>query len=114
MLVNKFTRPHFLRSETLHLYSLQDLVEIKTSKTFISTLAAYMGTMVAHVTQGCSSCASKGVFCELCTSQKRIFSFQPDVRCCDHCKALLHSKCWNPQTDCPCCVRLQQSYQAAK
>lgn len=51
ILMNKFTRPHYLRFETLHLYSLQDLVEIKNSKTLFSMLASHVATMAAHVTQ---------------------------------------------------------------
>ncbi|XP_030071923.1 run domain Beclin-1-interacting and cysteine-rich domain-containing protein isoform X2 [Microcaecilia unicolor] len=92
-------------TEDLHLYSLNDLSDVKRgdlSPCFKELLKAG----VLHV-EKCVLCQAKGFICEFCQDEEIIFPFELNkCRRCEECKACFHRSCF--KTDhCPRCDRLR-------
>jgi run domain Beclin-1 interacting cysteine-rich containing protein len=62
--------------ETIHLYSLFDLTNLKDAFNKIKTARDFG---LAHILKDCELCIQKGFYCELCKSDKPIYSFQIDT-----------------------------------
>lgn len=97
--------------QSIHLYSLHDLLTLRKILQFLQTA---IERAKKHVYK-CVICREKGFMCEICKNRKDIlypfFSAQRIGRC-DHCQNIYHRKCWeNIDHDCPKCYRIIQRKQ---
>lgn len=92
--------------ESVHLYSLRDLIEVH-SGTFLPRVQAWAKELAAHVV-ACAHCRGKGFICERCENRRVIFPFQPNTLRCLQCRALYHAACFSADFQCVKCVRIRQ------
>lgn len=100
-------REHLI--EHIHLYSLEDLEQVKSG-----ALAQLLKSVVSfgrrHV-HNCMLCCQKGFICEICKSPQIIYPFDTDsVYRCHKCQTVFHLECFATLTGpecCPRCNRLQ-------
>ena len=59
--------------ETIHLYSLFDLTNIKDTFNKIKSARDYG---IGHILKDCELCLQKGFICEICKSDQNIYPFQ--------------------------------------
>ncbi|XP_072466681.1 protein associated with UVRAG as autophagy enhancer [Notamacropus eugenii] len=96
--------PEHLTNE-LHLFSLDDLVQIKKGQ-LAAVLRVLLKASLVHV-DSCELCQGKGFICEFCQSAAVIFPFQTTTcKRCPDCKACFHKQCFR-SADCPRCLRIK-------
>lgn len=77
---------------SIHLYSMQDLVDLREGK-LLKLLLNAARRCLAHVSSSCESCKGKGHYCALCTKADILFTFSVGVTACKACSALYHTQC---------------------
>ncbi|KAI1300016.1 Pleckstrin homology domain-containing family M member 3 [Halotydeus destructor] len=78
--------------EHIHLYSVQDLIQLNGGQLSSSIMKA-IAFARKHVLN-CQLCSQKGFICELCRDEAIIYPFDTDTNYrCDTCKAVFHKKC---------------------
>lgn len=104
--------------EHVHLYSLDDLINIKTGqlKILIKRAISYGRKHVG----ACALCSQKGFICELCKSPSVIYPFDTDTTLrCESCHSVYHKGCClgggtltakkiKLPEDCPRCKRIEK------
>jgi run domain Beclin-1 interacting cysteine-rich containing protein len=94
----------------LFLFSLDELVRIKTDSRLVDRVLQLVNISVKHISC-CSSCRARGFFCEICsaTPSKRniekdlIFPFEfGRVTSCQICGSCVHTKCLKQSPDHKC------------
>jgi hypothetical protein len=97
-------------------YSLADLVNAKDVLTLLYQISE---KYILHITKTCETCKGKGFICELCNSEKPIFSFQlHTVLKCMKCSTLFHKECAktkliDSQFQCPKCQRRERKKKSS-
>ncbi|KAI5723360.1 hypothetical protein M8J76_004996 [Diaphorina citri] len=97
--------------ETLHVFSLLDLKEIRAG-----TLEVILNYVIAAGTKhiaSCDLCKLKGHICELCgVGSDVIFPFDLErTHTCRECRATFHKVCY--KGECPKCVRIRKRQNAS-
>nr|XP_032834510.1 run domain Beclin-1-interacting and cysteine-rich domain-containing protein-like isoform X2 [Petromyzon marinus] len=103
--VDRFDEEPGHLSERVHLYSLRDLVHVK-SGSLAQRLAELLHVGLTHV-NNCELCQAKGFICEFCHNDNDILHPFQLARCrqCDECRACFHRSCFLPSLPCPRCQR---------
>lgn len=99
--------PDYIISDP-HVYSIQDLINIKFGVLYIK-LQELVQVCCAH-TMECELCQARGFVCELCCSKDIIFPWDLlKVIRCEKCGACFHMDCKQDsgKFQCPRCVRLR-------
>ena len=105
------SRFHLMQREKLHVYSLDDLADLKGLRSFV---LGVISSFASHV-RSCTTCRGKGSICAVCKNRELIFPFQIDlVSTCRHCHSIFHKMCWNETEECvdECvrCLQIQELY----
>ncbi|XP_021360063.1 run domain Beclin-1-interacting and cysteine-rich domain-containing protein-like isoform X2 [Mizuhopecten yessoensis] len=92
-------------TDDIHLYSLSDLVQVKSGE-MLTQLRNIVNISMVHV-QDCPFCQGLGFFCEMCHDKEVIFPFElQKVTVCPGCRACYHKQCFVPDK-CPKCARIE-------
>ncbi|XP_060070855.1 run domain Beclin-1-interacting and cysteine-rich domain-containing protein-like [Ylistrum balloti] len=92
-------------TDDIHLYSLSDLVQVKSGE-MLTQLRNVVNISMVHV-QDCSFCQGLGFFCEMCHDKEVIFPFElQKVTVCPGCRTCYHKSCFIPDK-CPKCARIE-------
>ncbi|XP_072762958.1 run domain Beclin-1-interacting and cysteine-rich domain-containing protein [Anoplolepis gracilipes] len=98
--------PDYIISDP-HVYSIQDLINIKFGVLYVR-LQELVQVCCAHTVE-CELCQARGFVCELCCSKDVIFPWDlSKVIRCEKCGACFHVYCKqnSDKLECPRCVRL--------
>jgi run domain Beclin-1 interacting cysteine-rich containing protein len=104
-----------VEAKDLYLFSLNDLIRIKSDTKLAESIAHIVKLSIRHVSS-CSSCRAKGFFCDICSksnesSRDIIFPFEVGrVASCPTCGTCFHTKCVqsNVNFSCSKCERRRQ------
>ncbi|CAL1678762.1 unnamed protein product [Lasius platythorax] len=99
--------PNYIISDP-HVYSIQDLLNIKFGELYVR-LQELVQVCCAH-TVDCELCQARGFVCELCCSKGVIFPWDlSKVIRCEKCGACFHTDCKqdSDKVECPRCLRLR-------
>lgn len=90
------------------LYSLDDLMMVKTQGTRMKHLRSMLADGIKHI-KSCQTCHGNGFVCEFCKSDQDIlFPFELEkVTICRDCQGCYHKTCFVSKV-CPKCARLQR------
>ncbi|XP_063712041.1 pleckstrin homology domain-containing family M member 1-like [Symsagittifera roscoffensis] len=88
----------------LHLYSVQDLLQIQTG--YLQThLQRVLDFCIRHIST-CVVCKQKGFICEICRESEIIYAFDVEgTATCEKCHTVFHKRCKSDYAPCPKCVR---------
>ncbi|XP_078513448.1 protein associated with UVRAG as autophagy enhancer isoform X2 [Lissotriton helveticus] len=104
--LEKFDQVSCNLTEEQHLFSLDDIVQVKRGL-LLPLLKDLVKTSVVHV-QSCELCQAKGFICEFCHRSEVLFPFQTEVVTkCNVCKTCFHKRCFKSEGDCPKCQRIE-------
>ena len=92
--------------ETTHMYSLNDLYDIKQGQ-LLPELQKAHDRWEQHIRQECELCQAKGFICEICKDRSIIYPFDQGITECAECKAVFHASCLEAADRCPKCVRIE-------
>jgi hypothetical protein len=99
-------RRHLIADTDLHLYCLQDLVEVPDDK-LQNFLRNGFNKIKTHITETCPVCRGKGFVCEGCNNNRDIiFPFQDNTIQCGQCRSLYHKACYKDDSKCSKCERI--------
>ncbi|XP_069061491.1 protein associated with UVRAG as autophagy enhancer isoform X1 [Pleurodeles waltl] len=108
--LEKFEQVSCNLTEEQHLFSLDDLVQVKRGL-LLPVLKDLVKTSMMHV-QSCELCQAKGFICEFCQSSEVLFPFQTEVvKRCNVCRTCFHKRCFKLEGDCPKCQRIEARKQ---
>ncbi|XP_070158567.1 run domain Beclin-1-interacting and cysteine-rich domain-containing protein [Polyergus mexicanus] len=99
--------PDYIISDP-HVYSIQDLINIKFGMLY-AKLQELVQVCCAHIVE-CELCQARGFVCELCYSKDVIFPWDlSKVIRCEKCGACFHLDCKqnSDKLECPRCIRLR-------
>ncbi|KAL0279818.1 UNVERIFIED_CONTAM: hypothetical protein PYX00_001300 [Menopon gallinae] len=106
LLWNMADRYHFVENENS--YSIQDLLDLRSGE-LIQYLNKIRDTFIKHIKVDCQVCYGRGFCCELCSDEKVIFPFEPNVISCTECLTAFHFNCWvKTNQQCRKCERIQE------
>ena len=88
----------------LHLYSVQDLLQIQTGY-LQAHLQRVLDYCIRHI-DTCVVCKQKGFICEICHESEIIYAFDIEgTVTCEKCFTVFHKRCKSDYAPCPKCVR---------
>ncbi|KAK9872229.1 hypothetical protein WA026_017032 [Henosepilachna vigintioctopunctata] len=102
-------KPYFKKDkEDIEIYSLQDLVKIKTGE-MKKNLKFVVDLCIDHI-MNCQICTGRGHICGICKNDDIIFPWQMNlVSRCDKCGTCYHKSCWKVgMSPCKKCTRLSR------
>ena len=106
--LNRFQ--YFVESDSL--YSMEDLTELAAGR-LLPEIDSIFHIFRRHITQECEICRGNAFFCELCSSNERIYPFTDNMAICKSCTAVYHRPCFDQASKrCPRCARRRSRRRA--
>ncbi|XP_003383267.1 PREDICTED: run domain Beclin-1-interacting and cysteine-rich domain-containing protein-like [Amphimedon queenslandica] len=111
-LCERFTQFGHLVGSDVHIYSMEDFVNVKSGQ--LSKQLKFLATETEKHIKSCPLCKGKGFVCEYCQNEEDIlYPFElKRVSSCPACSCCFHKDCCSQSRECPRCKRIRERQQS--